>query len=143
MQKMQKLLILLFFLISLIGCEKESKVKQINYIKEGIVEDLDKYTSMTQVEQDLDGNGSKEIITMYVGPALENEGKTSIHDVDEVYYRLIVEDGEKEFSLINFKKDLKNIVEVWFEEKDDGYEIVIFFDGENREIISYNYDKKI
>ncbi|WP_408011406.1 hypothetical protein ACJROX_14575 [Pseudalkalibacillus sp. A8] len=128
-------LVTLLSIFLLLGCVKENQ----STIKEGSVKDLNKYTSVAEVKEDLDGNGITEKISLYVGPVIHKDAAVSSL-ADQTYWRLIVEDGDKTFSLINYKSSYNDSFDLWLEENGKRNNIIVFLGGHNKEIISYHYE---
>jgi hypothetical protein len=128
---------LLSIVIAIVGCESENKGL---YIEETADIDRKNYNMMSEVRMDLDGNGVEELISLYLGPVKQSQANMAVLKTDDANWNLIVQDGEKVFSLFNHKVK-HGTVEFWFENNEDGIKIVLFVDGEQKEIITYQYDR--
>jgi len=142
---LNKTLYLLTLFVLLIGCDDNiQKENQKEYIESSAVDPkkLGIYTQLSEIEQDLDGNGTNEVISVYIGSSSNNDEEQSAFTPDEVNYRLMVKDQKETYTLINSNKKIKNIREMWFETELHKTKIVVFFDGKFREIASFSYDSK-
>lgn len=128
---------LLSILIFLLGCEDENKGSFIEETKEI---NRTNYNMMSEVRVDLDGNGVEELITLYLGPVNKSEANMAVINTDNVNWNLVVQDGDKVYSLFD-QKVKHGTVKFWFENKGETTELVVFMNGEQKEIITYQYDR--
>ncbi|MGE6204375.1 hypothetical protein [Guptibacillus hwajinpoensis] len=146
---MYKIPTLLFLLILIAGCNNSvnhsnsDKTSQQYNIEKTDIKIADDLFQTARIKEDLDGDGSKEIISLYLGPILNKEDKVTVLPYDERHiWQLIVYDGNDTFPLFNKSVQSDTNLDFWIEYTANKKEIVVFIDGENKSIASYTYDKE-